>query len=125
MTELEKAARQMVAVLEEYGTFPEKVLPALQAMRRALEQPAYRAVKTFHEGKPVYVAEQPARQEPLTDELNRKLESAAGLALEVLQKHRQMKGEYPMGMLGVRAVEEIEAAFREIDEAAHGIKGDA
>ena len=25
------------------------------------EQPAYRAVKTFHEGKPVYVAEQPAR----------------------------------------------------------------
>jgi hypothetical protein len=25
------------------------------------EQPAYRAVKTFHEGKPVYVAEQPAQ----------------------------------------------------------------
>ena len=24
-----------------------------------LEQPSYRAVKTFHEGKPVYVAEQP------------------------------------------------------------------
>ena len=24
------------------------------------EQPAYRAVKTYHEGKPVYVAEQPA-----------------------------------------------------------------
>ena len=24
-------------------------------------QPAYRAVKTFHEGKPVYVAEQPAQ----------------------------------------------------------------
>ena len=31
------------------------------------EQPAYRAVKTVHEGKPVYVAEQPAQQEPLTD----------------------------------------------------------
>jgi len=27
------------------------------------EQPAYRAVKTYHEGKPVYVADQPA-QEP-------------------------------------------------------------
>ena len=26
------------------------------------EQPAYRAVKTFHEGKPVYVAEQPAQK---------------------------------------------------------------
>ena len=24
------------------------------------QQPAYRAVKTYHEGKPVYVAEQPA-----------------------------------------------------------------
>ena len=36
--------------------------PAVTALRKALaEQPAYRAVKTFHEGKPVYVAEQPAR----------------------------------------------------------------
>ena len=35
--------------------------------RQALaEQPAYRAVKTYHEGKPVYVAEQPAQQEPAT-----------------------------------------------------------
>ena len=35
---------------------------AITALKTALaEQPAYRAVKTFHEGKPVYVAEQPAQ----------------------------------------------------------------
>ncbi len=37
--------------------------------------------------------------------------SAARLALEVLQKHRQMRGVFPMEMLGARAVEELEAAF--------------
>ena len=56
---------------------------------------------------------------PLTNEPNEKLLSAAGTALEVLEKHRQMKGEYPVGMLGVRAAEEIKAAI----EAAHGIRG--
>ena len=40
------------------------------------------------------------------------LVSAAGTALEVLEKHRQMKGEAPMGMLGVRAMEELKKAFR-------------
>ena len=36
------------------------------SLREALaEQPAYRAVKTFHGGKAVYVAEQPAQQEPV------------------------------------------------------------
>lgn len=68
------------------------------------------------------LAEQPAHQVPLTDEPNQKLMSAASLALEVLKKHRQMKGEYPVGMLGVRAVEEIETAFREIYEADNSIK---
>jgi hypothetical protein len=39
-----------------------KRLQGITALREALaEQPAYRAVKTFHEGKPVYVAEQPAQ----------------------------------------------------------------
>lgn len=38
------------------------VCRAVIITREALaEQPAYRAVKTFHEGKPVYVAEQPAQ----------------------------------------------------------------
>jgi hypothetical protein len=31
----------------------------ITAIKEALEQPAYRAVKTFHEGKPVYVAQRP------------------------------------------------------------------
>ncbi len=39
------------------------------------------------------------------------LVSAAGTALEVLEKHRQIKGETPMGMLGVRAIEELKEAF--------------
>ena len=52
-----------------------------------------------------------------TEALKLALESAAGLALEVMKKHRQMKGEYPMGMLGARAVEKIEAVFREMDDA--------
>jgi hypothetical protein len=39
------------------------------------------------------------------------LVSAAGTALEVLEKHRQIKGEAPMGMLGVRAIEELKEAF--------------
>jgi len=40
------------------------------------------------------------------------LVSAARTALEVLEKHRQMKGEPPMGMLGVRAIGELKEAFR-------------
>jgi hypothetical protein len=39
------------------------------------------------------------------------LVSAAGTALEVLEKHRQIKGEAPMGMLGVRAMEELKEAL--------------
>ena len=35
---------------------------------------------------------------------------AAGTALEVLQKHRQMKGDWPVGELGRRAAEELQAA---------------
>ena len=39
-----------------------KLGQAMTFAKKALaEQPAYRAVKTFHEGKPVYVAEQPAQ----------------------------------------------------------------
>lgn len=53
----------------------------------------------------------------MNDKKTEALERAAGLALEVFKKHRQMKGEYPMGMLGVRAVEAIEAAFCQMDEA--------
>lgn len=31
--------------------------PAVTAIKEALAQPEYRAVKTYHEGKPVYVAQ--------------------------------------------------------------------
>jgi hypothetical protein len=42
------------------------------------------------------------------------LEEAAGISLEVLVKHRQMKGDAPMGMLGHRAIEAIEKVFRDL-----------
>ena len=61
MTDLEKAAQQALEALSDFDY--DKRMEAIAAMRRALEQPAYRAVKTFHEGKPVYVAEQPAQQQ--------------------------------------------------------------
>jgi hypothetical protein len=57
------------------------------------------------------LAAQPAPvQEP--EQVTKALMSAAGIALEVLEKHHQMKGDYPMGMLGVRAAEELREAFR-------------
>jgi hypothetical protein len=43
-----------------------------------------------------------------------KLEEAAGLALEVIEKHRQFNGDAPMGALGHRAIEELREAFKEI-----------
>ena len=38
------------------------IMSAITVIKEALEQPEYRAVKTYHEGKPVYVAQE---QEPL------------------------------------------------------------
>ena len=132
MTELEKAARMALQALESMKTYAESAepglivgVPAIDALRRALEQPAqtpircqhrlknngvclhhnlhcgwpkcnepeqpascprgmvdtccedyancaleqpaYRAVKTWHECKPLYVAEQPAQQEPVAE----------------------------------------------------------
>ena len=81
MTELEKAARIALEALETlkrafFKNAPDEVedwerewvdpaMEAITALTAALEQPAYRAVKTWHDGKPVYVAEQPAeRPEP-------------------------------------------------------------
>jgi hypothetical protein len=62
-------------------------------------------------------AAQPAPvQEP--EQGTKALVSAAGIALEVLEKHRQMKGDYPMGMLGVRAAEELREAFRLLYQTA-------
>ena len=48
------------------------------------EQPAYRAVKTFHEGKPVYVAEQPTQRTwvGLSDE---EIEAEFGFINELLR----------------------------------------
>lgn len=39
------------------------------------------------------------------------LKAAAGLALEVLDKHRQFKGEFPVGELGRRASESLREAI--------------
>jgi hypothetical protein len=60
-----KLALEALEVCEQDGYIPVRsTRDAITALREALaEQPAYRAVKTYHAGKPVYVAEQPA-QEP-------------------------------------------------------------
>ena len=56
---LKLALEALETLMLERGSIYEN---AITAIREALaEQPAYRAVKTFHEGKPVYVAEQPAQ----------------------------------------------------------------
>lgn len=46
-----------------------------------------------------------------------KLEAAAGLALEVLEKYRQHHGDAPMGLLGHNAIEALREAFREQRES--------
>lgn len=47
-----------------------------------------------------------------------KLHQAAVLALEVIEKHRQMQGEAPMGMLGYRAIKVLEDAIFEPEQDA-------
>lgn len=71
-TELEKAARQALEAMKKAHIIEgqRKIDEAITALRRALQsrsdaepamelrkQPAYRAVKTVHEGKPYYVSE--------------------------------------------------------------------
>ena len=46
-----------------FGIATEKHKQAITAIKEALAQPEYRAVKTYHEGKPVYVAQ--PQQEPV------------------------------------------------------------
>lgn len=50
-------------------------------------------------------------QQP-SGEVFKKLRSAASLAWEAMEKHRQFEGEAPSGMLGVRAMEELREALR-------------
>ena len=48
----------------EYGNYDKQELDkAITAIKEALAQPDYRAVKTYHEGKPVYVSQ--PEQEPV------------------------------------------------------------
>ena len=63
------------------------------------EQPAYRAVKTYHEGKPVYVAEQPAQplvvpdlltaHDPETLEYRNGWNDCRQLMMEILRKNNE------------------------------------
>ena len=49
--------------LEIYGAQAPAVRQTITAIKEALAQPDYRAVKTYHEGKPVYVSQ--PEQEPV------------------------------------------------------------
>ena len=59
----------IVYCIDDEGTHENraKVQAAITAIKEALAQPDYRAVKTYHEGKPVYVSqpEQPTLQQQL------------------------------------------------------------
>jgi hypothetical protein len=59
--EREKLERAIKAMLNSNSTSYE-ILNAADALNEALAQPNYRAVKTYHEGKPVYVSQ--PEQEP-------------------------------------------------------------
>ena len=83
---------------------------------REPEQPAYRAVKTFHEGKPVYVAEQPAQQEPVFN--CPRCGHCCPQAREPLTGEQADRLLQRVGIMG--NLETLRAIVRET-EAAHGI----
>ena len=83
------------------------------------EHPAYRAVKTFHEGKPVYVAEQPAQQEPVAmrDAI------VANLVREGINKHRARElADHFIGLATARPTvpDALTAADKESPEYTDG-----
>jgi hypothetical protein len=51
----DEALTLALEVLEDWGS--PLALPSIIAIKEALAQPDYRAVKTYHEGKPVYVSQ--------------------------------------------------------------------
>ena len=78
------------------------------------KQPAYRAVKTYHEGKPVYVAEQPVNTLEELYALSKEVsaEEALKLALEALESI-EWHGAGSCWVLDDEKVESAEAALRE------------
>ena len=64
MNKQQETLKLALEALEAHADIGIKSDKAITAIREALaEQPPYRAVKTWHDGKPVYVAEQPAQQQ--------------------------------------------------------------
>ena len=53
----DEALWQALDALEIYGAQAPAVRQTIIAIKEALAQPDYRAVKTYHEGKPVYVSQ--------------------------------------------------------------------
>lgn len=97
--------KTMTRPLESDYTSQVAYTRALEAYCDTLAQPNYRAVKTYHDGKPVYVSQ--PEQEPLTDKQI--------LADETLRYYfGQNGGAGPVSKQGRRVVDAI--------EAIHGIK---
>jgi len=103
-------------------------------IREALaEQPAYRAVKTWHDGTPVYVAEQPAQQqEPIVTKNKSGLTLHVGwddlpVGTKLYTSHHPRKPLTDEEITKVWCASAIYGgmAFARAIEAAHGIKGDA
>ena len=99
---------------------------AMQILREALaEQPAYRAVKTFHEGKPVYVAEQPAQQEPVLQDIEQYRLQMAGISTAAIGYWKEGDGIHPdYDTLALRDVAKLYEKYDELYKAqdvSHGI----
>ena len=63
-----KKREQAITALKEALAEQQSGIKQVIDLYDSPEQPAYRAVKTWHDGKPVYVAEQPAQeQKPVPD----------------------------------------------------------
>ena len=111
------------------------VLPFL---REALaEQPAYRAVKTYHEGKPVYIAEQPAstleelyalskevsaeqpaQQEPVLQDIEQYRLQMAGISTAAIGYWKESDGIHPdYDTIALRDVAKLYAKYDELYRA--------
>ena len=101
------------------------------------QQPAYRAVKTYHEGKPVYVAEQPAstleelyalsrevsaeqpaQQEPALQEIEQYRLQMAGISTAAIGYWKESDGIHPdYDTIALRDVAKLYAKYDELYRA--------
>ena len=91
MKEALKLALDLAIMHHSDGGYAELRLKVRQLAKEALAQPDYRAVKTYHEGKPVYVS-QPEQEPVLLNGLT-EAETNSSASVMGLIKHMQPEQE--------------------------------